>query len=211
MGHTMTTTAIFAEIIVVGLQCVAWILVLVLGLFGTDWIDPAQLRAWAALATIVVVAAAYAVGVIVDRLADDLFLAAIALGRRLRGEGSGSTAETLKSVTDERLDLQLMRFTVADASEGLGRFLDYQRARIRVARATTFNLVAAVPATTVLLTQQATPSDGLVAFLAIAAIVGIAASARTAVAVHGAWKGTVQAAYEIVTADRKARPEPDID
>ena len=95
-----------------------------------------------------------------------------------------------------------MRFTVADKSEGLGRFLDYQRARIRVARATTFNIVAAVPATAVLLTQQVTPSGGLVAFLVIAAIVGFVASARTAVAVHGAWKGTVEAAYAIVTADK---------
>ena len=82
----MSTTAVFAEILVVGFQASAWLTLLVLGFFGTDWITLTDLEKWVALITIVVVATAYMLGVIMDRIADDLYV----WGRRLKREQAGS-------------------------------------------------------------------------------------------------------------------------
>jgi hypothetical protein len=193
----MVTTALVAELVVIGLQSLAWMTVLILGLFGTEWVDPAQLEAWAALVTILVIASAYGLGVIIDRLADDVFLGVDRFLRRVRGDSEGS-GSVLATAAEDRPALQRMRFTVADSSDGLAKFLEYQRSRFRLARAPALNILAALPATALFLWRQATPSTGLVVFLLVVGLAGLAASVRTAIAVNGAWKGTVHEAYDIV-------------
>lgn len=61
----MTTTAVFAEIIVVGLQAEIWLAILVLAIFGADWVDIGAVDEWATLLTLLVLAAASQ-----DRLAE---------------------------------------------------------------------------------------------------------------------------------------------
>ncbi len=146
----MATTALFAEILVVGFQAAAWLSLLVLGLFGTDSVTLSDLEKWVALITVIAVAAAYMLGVIMDRVADDVFLWGLRLAARndsaadtdLRGN-SGPEAG------DRWSEVRRKRFVVIEASEGLGRFLDYQRSRLRIARATVVNGVLSVPAAAV--------------------------------------------------------------
>jgi hypothetical protein len=194
----VATTAIFAEILVVGFQAAAWLTLLVLGLFGTDWVTLSELETWAALITVAVVAAAYMLGVIVDRIADDVFL----LGARLvAGRLPGTRAGKSGSGADDAgPDVRRKRVVVIDASEGLGKFLDYQRSRLRVARATAVNAALSVPATTIFLAAQADPAPGLIAFLASTAVALISASVYAAFKVGGAWRDSLDAAYEVVTA-----------
>lgn len=78
----MTTTAIFAEILTVGFQALAWMALTVWVIVTwkvpecqaetmlEDWLAVA--KDWAALITLLAVAFAYTAGVIVDRVADRL-------------------------------------------------------------------------------------------------------------------------------------------
>jgi hypothetical protein len=194
----MASTAVFAEILVVGFQAGAWLTLLVLALFGTNWVALSDLEAWAALITVVAVAVAYMLGVIVDRVADDIFLLGARLVRETlpgtRARASGSTAD------DVGRDVRHKRLVVLDASEGLGKFLDYQRSRLRVARATAVNAVLSIPAATVFLAAQADPTPGLIVFLASAAVVVISASVYAAFKVGHAWSDSLDVAYEVVSA-----------
>ncbi len=119
----MNTTALFAEILVVGLEAEGWIFLLVLAGLGTGWLaDLDVLGGWEALFTLLVLATAYVLGVLVDRSADTLF--------------RWSEKKPLKP----RVDFPEMRLEVMDRSEGMAKFLDYQRSRLRVARGTLLNL-----------------------------------------------------------------------
>src|SRR4051794_4266863 len=69
-GGVLATTALVSEILVVGLEAEAWLAILVLAVFGSDWVDLGGLKGWEALVTILVVAGAYVLGILIDRLAD---------------------------------------------------------------------------------------------------------------------------------------------
>ena len=101
-------------------------------------------------------------------------------------------------------ELRAKRFDVVHASEGLGKFLDYQRSRLRVARATAFNAVLTVPAAVVFLADGTNPSAHLVLPLALAAALLILASAYSAIAITGAWEDSVADAHLAVERKRHA-------
>ena len=70
----MTTTAIFAEILIIGLQASVWLALFVIWSFRVEVgrIDLSPLKDWSALITVFVVASAYTLGVAIDRLSDGL-------------------------------------------------------------------------------------------------------------------------------------------
>jgi 8-oxo-dGTP pyrophosphatase MutT (NUDIX family) len=152
----MATTAVVAENLVAGLQALAWIALLVLAIFGTDWLDPNAASDWAALVTLVVIAAAYMFGVMIDRFADDLVLF---LERR----------RPPKPV-DKPADIVRMRMAMLAKGDGVARFLDYQRSRVRIARATVLNFLLVVPAVVWFLLAR---SDASTVAVLVAAIVGL--------------------------------------
>jgi 8-oxo-dGTP pyrophosphatase MutT (NUDIX family) len=158
----MVTTAVVAEIVVAGLEALAWISLVVLAVFGVDWLDPSELEHWVALVTLLVLATAYVLGVLTDRAADSLMLW---LGDTLGARPVDKPAEI------ERMRLELMSEETAAF-----KFLDYQRTRMRVARATVFNLFALVPALTAFLIAQTTAGRGVVIGAAlVAAFAGVLA------------------------------------
>jgi 8-oxo-dGTP pyrophosphatase MutT (NUDIX family) len=128
----MVTTAVFAEIIVAGLQAATWITLVVLAVFGVGWADPAPLADWAALVTLLVLAAAYMLGVMIDRMADNVVLR---LNRHLPPRP-----------VDKPASVDEMRMTILARDDGVARFLDYQRSRMRIARVTLLNLLLLIPA-----------------------------------------------------------------
>lgn len=137
----MATTAVFAEILVIGLQVEAWIALALFSAFGSGWVDLTDMRDFAALLTVVLLAVAYVLGIIVDRLADTLIDAfeKTKRGRRIKERFSKSQEQR------KRPSIATMRMTVMHKSEGMTRFLDYQRSRWRIVRATIFNLAIAAP------------------------------------------------------------------
>jgi hypothetical protein len=123
----VTTTAIFAELLVCGLETLVWLVFLTCVITGRhlDAAGLAPLKDWSALVTILIVAASYAVGTVSDRLADAVF---------------GKWDEYLrrkKFADDDQVGLARLR--IAQASEPLAKYLEYIRSRMRLARATSFN------------------------------------------------------------------------
>jgi hypothetical protein len=71
----MTTTAIFAEILITGLQAFVWLIFACLSVTGLDWLTAetmADLKDWVGLITVFVLGFAYTLGIVVDRVADSL-------------------------------------------------------------------------------------------------------------------------------------------
>jgi hypothetical protein len=144
----MTTTAIFAEILIIGLEATMWLCVLVAAIFGTRWIPLARLENWETPISLFVLAFAYALGIIVDRVADSLF---DPLDRRLR---------TSKGEKSPLPPVPEMRLCVLAEGGGMATFLDYVRSRIRVARSTAFNLFLLTLSVIILLRRMGAPADG---------------------------------------------------
>ncbi len=151
----MNTTAVFTELLVIGLQAVAWI-----ALAAASFLDfgsaMSALRGWETLVTIVVLAIAYVLGVVVDRIADSL------LGP-LRNRASQRDPEQVG-----RARMHILR-----SASPLSSFLEYQRSRMRLMRGTTFNLAVALPIVNIFVWRTAVEPSPL-AYIALNAVTLIA-------------------------------------
>ena len=187
----MATTAIVAEILIVGLEASAWLTLLVLTIFGTGWIDVGVLEGWQALVTIVVLAGAYVLGILVDRAADSAHKA-------LEGRRPGR-------VVDKPASIATMRLAAMQVS-GVATFVDYQRSRLRIARATVLNLVLALPAVVLFLASRTSAGATVIA---VAALVLAAAATLAHLAyrrIEVAYVSRLSDAYALV----KKLPKPDL-
>jgi 8-oxo-dGTP pyrophosphatase MutT (NUDIX family) len=137
----MTTTAIVAEILIVGLEAAAWLFLLILAVLGPGGLRMADLRGWEVLVTLVALGAAYVLGVVVDRIADDL---RYWLDRVWPGRPVDKPAD----ITMTRMRLVIMR-----QGGDLSAFVLYQRSRMRIARSTVLNLILAIPVVLLFLTS----------------------------------------------------------
>ena len=120
----MTATAV-VEILVLGLQTLLCLGVLAVALMDGAWRDHLtglkDVKEWAPLITLLAVASAYGLGVVVDRCADTLF-------------------RTQDSPRQLPAKLSTMRLAVLHSSEGMAKFLEYQRSRLRIARGMVVNV-----------------------------------------------------------------------
>lgn len=128
----MGTTALFAELVVGGVLTLTW-----MGLLAMTFLGPARIAPLlngSTLTTGFLLAVAYALGVVFDRLWDSL-LEVTGLQRWLRGKYVGRKVEEM-SETD-RMRCRVFGSDPKTAVE----FVNYHRSRMRVARATFFNSV----------------------------------------------------------------------
>src|SRR5215210_6955687 len=194
----MATTAVVAEILIVGLEAEAWISLAILTVFGTDWIADVAVKDFATLLTVIVLAAAYVLGIVVDRLADTLlhWYEGTSFGKRVKASMS-TNGEIAKPAR-----VSAMRMRVMHESEGMGRFLDYQRSRWRIARATVVNLALAGPLGALFL-AVGTGESWLWALVPLAcAVVLVPATYFAGVRIQDAWVKRLADAYSIVVPDR---------
>lgn len=162
----MQATAIVAEILIVGLETAGWVLLVMLTVFGPHPVDQAFPSSDVVLGAIGL-GAAYVLGVIVDRVADTsmTWLRDTSLGMwiadsfgkksiaRDRPDSEAGTEQGGKSRRSERHErmkrkagqVGKKRLFVMYHGKDMGPFLEYQRSRHRIARATVFNLVFAIP------------------------------------------------------------------
>jgi 8-oxo-dGTP pyrophosphatase MutT (NUDIX family) len=179
----VTTTAVFAEIIVVGLQVEAWIALLVLTIWGTDWVDLDALEPWAALVTILVVATAYVLGIVIDRVSDrTVMIVAKKVGRRL---------------PNGTVSFQEQRLSVLDKSDGMAKFLDYQRSRQRVARGTVVNTTAATLTLVAFLWVRTDVSAWWLLAVVGTGVLALAGAMYTNERIYRAYTKNLEAAYRL--------------
>lgn len=156
------------------------------------------MKDFAALLTIAVLALAYVLGIIVDRLADTL------LDRFEKTKrGKSIKARMSKNRGHEREKVATMRMAVMYASDGMTRFLDYQRSRWRIARATVFNLAVAGPAAALYLAVGTDVALVWVLVPLVCALVLIPTTYLAGVLIQDAWVKRLADAYEIVQAAQK--------
>lgn len=181
----MTTTAVFAEILVVGLEAEAWLAVLILAIFGTEWVDIGAVDQWTALLTILVLAAAYVLGIMVDRLADTL------VPPKKRGHEDDD---------DGRPGFQDKRLLILHKSggDGMAKFLDYQRSRMRVARGTVFNIALAIPAVVWFLWARTEAAPAWIIGAGAVGMLMLALAFYTNERINHAYAENLEAAFRIV-------------
>jgi hypothetical protein len=158
----VATTAIVAEILISGLQALVWIGFLLVDVFGRNWVHVGGLDRWIPLVTIAVIALAYMLGVLVDRISDTVYdelrpRLTDVLGkdylrddarkkeRRLERERRRGTPEERRSDREPDVAVSHARLVVMAQAGEMTKFLEYQRSRIRVARSTAFNVVGIIP------------------------------------------------------------------
>jgi 8-oxo-dGTP pyrophosphatase MutT (NUDIX family) len=195
----VATTAVVAEILIVGLEAAAWLVLLALTVFGVGWIDAGSLSDFAALTTIAVIAAAYVLGIVVDRAADSLFTGfrETAVGRWLtRHFGRSTEAAPPASVSTMRLEAMKQ-------GGALAGFLEYQRSRLRVIRGTALNLAIGAPIAFAFLWRNAEPWQAAVT--ATLLLVGAAVSLPVAVRIRTAHLERLADAYRLLVPPDEAK------
>jgi 8-oxo-dGTP pyrophosphatase MutT (NUDIX family) len=163
----MSTTAVFAEILIVGLEAEAVLALIVLALFPGASLDTGGAKDFAALTTVAALAGAYVLGILADRAADSAFGA---LERTRAGLWLNRVFGECSLSDDRPASISKMRIRVMKDGGGIAEFLDYQRSRMRVARGTALNLLVGLPFGLVYLAR----SDHGVWQVVAAAVLGLA-------------------------------------
>ena len=110
----MATTAMFVEILIIGLQSLTWIVLLVASIFEIDNISIQDVAGWQNLIIVFVL------------VNFKEFISRKSIKEAIKYKSLPSFAE--------------MRLRILMQNDALGKFMDYQRSRLRIARATVFNL-----------------------------------------------------------------------
>ena len=130
----MSTTAIIAEHLISGLQAAIWIFLVVLTIFGSEWINLDQIKTFSTLLTMLSIAFLYPIGIFIDDVADFLFGH---WSKRIRS--ARFQKEDIKIDDDKATAFQLLQETKGDF---LKSYFSYVRMRIRIARSASFNFMA---------------------------------------------------------------------
>lgn len=120
----MSTTAIFVELLLTGLQAAIWLSLVILSVLGFDWIHPERLKGFEAMLTVLLLPIVYPLGVLVDYLADQLF----------RKWELKIRAEWIQDQTQTALKL-----LIQTKDPALATLLSYFKSRIRISRSSALN------------------------------------------------------------------------
>lgn len=158
----MSTTALFAEILVAGIQALLWVGLIAVAILratiGLDAIPWDELPDWMALITLGALSLAYAFGIIIDRAAD------VVAKRFFKDDQNPKQLATDRAI-------------VRQAGAETAQFAEYQRSRLRVARSTALNAAIGLAVTLALTAAQypvwgwsLLPSGVMLALLAVAGV-----------------------------------------
>ena len=129
----MSTTAIFVELLIVGIETFIWLGFLVSSLFGVKWFSfiGFLFEKSSLTSTILFVGLAYVFGIVFDEISDTLI---------------EPWANRIRNSTREEKDPEVwdMQAYVFSRSEETAVKLDYMRSRLRILRSTIFNLILIV-------------------------------------------------------------------
>jgi hypothetical protein len=124
----MSTTTVFVELLIIGLQALAWLTLLVGSTFGLGWVSyiASAFEAASVFTTIATIGVAYVVGIVVDEICDSLIEPwARCIRSSVREEGE-----------PPMWDMQACVFAHSEVATSQ---LEYMRSRLRILRASIFN------------------------------------------------------------------------
>jgi hypothetical protein len=125
----MSTTLLFAELLIIGIQAGLWLFILFLNIVGLTWLQNIQVAVisdWQALIVVFLLSFLYVMGIIVDRVADTFFSK---WEYRIAKEG----------FPERKLPLVVLRFATSRDDEHLNHQYEYNRSRMRITRSSAIN------------------------------------------------------------------------
>jgi len=134
----MSTTSIFFEILIIGLQAGIWLIALGIGLAGADWpmYIHSKYSSLIPFVTLPAFAVIYTIGIVVDRVSDVIFL--LFFPKWIRRLGHRLFQDKSQRHSREHIFLLI--------SDGKGsNFFEYIRSRMRIVRAATLNTIISIP------------------------------------------------------------------
>lgn len=120
----MSTTALFIELLITGVQAAIWLALLILCLFGFDWINPERLKGFEVMFAVILLPIVYPTGIFIDYLADRLFNP---------WEMKIRKAYNLKNTQTA------LKLLVETKDQTLASHFTYIRSRIRISRSSALN------------------------------------------------------------------------
>ena len=131
----MSTTTVFVELLITGIQASAWVMMLVIAAVGYEWIFNLlpQLEKWVSLVSIIVFTFWYSLGIIMDRLAN-IFLLVFRPGALLLN------SSWIKRKTDS-VTKDVRRIKILANEKSISHLLEYLLSRLRIVRATALNMI----------------------------------------------------------------------
>ncbi len=120
----MATTNLFVELLVIGVGAACWVGLLILAAFGIEFTQSEVLNAYPVLLGLLAIA--YLLGIITDRIADFVFDKCFS--KSLHAQ-----------FFDEKREYQDARRLILDSSERLAEMHEYGRTRLRICRGWSLN------------------------------------------------------------------------
>lgn len=135
----METTSLVAETLIIGLQTTLWILLIVAYTVGVPHIDEHLLKGWEAVIALYVVAVAYTLGIMFDRLAAAVLRSS---ENKLWHHLIAARRSWIRASADQALtEVDEMRLQIRQADDGAAAEADDLRRPLRITRATGVNLL----------------------------------------------------------------------
>jgi len=120
----MSTTSLFVDLLISGIQVAMWLCLLVGCILGADTSILGKIKEWDAVLAVLLLPIVYPVGIFIDNLADDLLRP---ISRRIRRRLLlDETSTVMKLLSETKGDF-------------LSRYFDYVRTRIRISRSSALN------------------------------------------------------------------------
>lgn len=210
----LSSTAIIAEILIVGVQAAAWLTV---ALSWTSAPLPWTSIGDDLLMITLSVALLYTLGVLVDRLSDsalDGFRELRLCWRNDKKEDAAKRhAEGAAAAQGEPKDPEpsfaTKRLTVMHRSDGMSSFLEYIRSRLRIARATTLNaaiLFAVLLGRFAVVSYAGGTLAGWEAGLLVAAFLTMVLAYRVNLRIAATYEKRLHEMYEVLKKEKNAPP-----
>lgn len=136
----MGTTSLVVELLIIGFQVATWVVLLLLSVFGYEWIDLRFLTSWAALVTVVFLAASYSLGLIFDAILLEVTKALSKATKKAVATAVTELARERGIQFDHELPV-MMRTYVLAKNPALQGYLEREGYGFRLLLATSGNLV----------------------------------------------------------------------
>ncbi|MGD2085875.1 MAG: hypothetical protein PVH61_06800 [Candidatus Aminicenantes bacterium] len=146
----MSTTAVFIELIISGIQSLIWCFMLLISVFGHKWLFAIlpDLKDWSTIVMVILFAIAYTFGVIIDQIALVISLVIKPKDILLKLK---SASRKSKQFTERDI-----RAIILSKEGKSSNFLNYIRSRIRIVRSTLINIFMITIASLILLFSRST-------------------------------------------------------
>jgi len=127
----MTTTVLFIEHLITGLQSFIWLAILTFSITGYNWFRFDLFKGFELFISFIALAIIYPIGIFIDNIADDLFKR---WSKKIRDNVMSKEKVEYESLT-------VMKILYHSNDEFLKNYLGYIRTRIRISRSTALNFL----------------------------------------------------------------------